>query len=335
MANDPESPAQDAPVAKDAEPSAVVTISKNMKYTGSVNVPFRLVPGEGLTAESYATSSAAVATVDGATGIVEPQKTGSCKITVNLSNGKKLSLSLKVIDPTRVVVTGSRSKYLDASAEATFEITALPTPALDKSAYNVVVGNEFPVQITNIDEIKDALNGEELWLTAWIVDDDGKQYGWGAGDPDTTFGEAFVYPNIAGSANVSVEASMKRVIEDGWNTFGTSIVNVPVTIAEAGAGNPLTVTTDNWDVRVAFGEPATLSLTATSADGAALTYRWYYRTDHDHYRFYEAVLHLCFLPRVCHPLKVFAHLFSPLCPSSTSKAKNHFGNTFVIYLMPC
>ena len=26
---------------------------------------------------------------------------------------------------------------------------------------------------------------------------------------------------------------------------------------------------------------------------------------------------------------------SPLCPSSTSKVKNPFGNTFVIYLMPC
>lgn len=75
-----------------------ITVTRNAKYRVNVGTNFQILLN-GYTAKSYKSSSKKIATVD-YTGLVRPLAKGTTKITIKLTNGKRYTISLNVLDPT-------------------------------------------------------------------------------------------------------------------------------------------------------------------------------------------------------------------------------------------
>lgn len=96
---DPENPTDPEAPETPEEPvvPTVISIKKSAKKTVYVGTEYQIeVPGK--TIKSCKSSAKKIAKVSDA-GILVPKKEGNAKITVKLSNRKKLTLTLKVVDP--------------------------------------------------------------------------------------------------------------------------------------------------------------------------------------------------------------------------------------------
>lgn len=115
-----ETPEPPAPTELTVKKSATKTVYLGTKYQ-------IVVPGK--TVKSYSSSLKRYATVS-KSGLVTLKKAGKVKITIRLKNGKKYTLTLKVVDPTvPVSVSISEGKKGTVYVGDTLQLTAVVSPA--------------------------------------------------------------------------------------------------------------------------------------------------------------------------------------------------------------
>lgn len=136
---DPQTPsAQDTTTAQptDGDPAStdvpasptVISISKSAKKTVYVGTKYQIEVPEK-TIKSCKSSKKKYAKVNNA-GLITPKKEGKAKITVTLTNKKKLTLTLKVVDPTipkKVAISQGKSAKVDRGD--TLQLSAVVSPA--------------------------------------------------------------------------------------------------------------------------------------------------------------------------------------------------------------
>lgn len=134
-------------VAQQTIPQIAIHMSRNASKKANVGDSFGIVV-DGKTVKSYKSSDKKIATVS-RQGVVTAKKAGTAKITISLSNRKKLTLKVKVADPyapTRVQI--AQGKKYSLKVGATLQLSAALTPSTAKSSLKWSSGNKAVASVS-------------------------------------------------------------------------------------------------------------------------------------------------------------------------------------------
>lgn len=105
-------------------------------YMGStLKLTTKLAPAKAESKLTWSSSKPAVATVS-SKGVVTPKKAGTAKITVKTANGKKASITVKVVDAQSVKLKEGKSKTLKVGKKLTLHATVSPAKVKTKLTWS-------------------------------------------------------------------------------------------------------------------------------------------------------------------------------------------------------
>ena len=112
-----------------------ITINQGKSATlymgNTLKLTTKLAPAKAESKLTWSSSKPAVATVS-SKGVVTPKKAGTAKITVKTANGKKASITVKVVDAQSVKLKEGKSKTLKVGKKLTLHATVSPAKVKTK-----------------------------------------------------------------------------------------------------------------------------------------------------------------------------------------------------------